>query len=85
MCTASAIAFRPLTAKFPFSRFRSSLVQRKAYPNSHLNQRLCAGRHFTMSSAKQEPKVTKISALSSDEAKWIEFNKIEYTDQDGKK
>jgi ADP-ribose pyrophosphatase len=38
-----------------------------------------------MSSAKQEPKVTKISALSSEEAKWIEFNKIEYTDQEGRK
>jgi len=37
-----------------------------------------------MSAKQQEPKINKISALSSEEAKWIEFNKIEWTDQDGK-
>jgi ADP-ribose pyrophosphatase len=37
-----------------------------------------------MSPAKQEPKITNISPLPSSEAKWIEFNKIEYTDADGK-
>ncbi|KAF2424887.1 hypothetical protein EJ08DRAFT_672160 [Tothia fuscella] len=36
-----------------------------------------------MSSKMQEPKIKKISALSSEEAKWIEFNKIEWTDQTG--
>lgn len=37
-----------------------------------------------MSTNVQEPKIDRISALSSEEAKWIEFNKIEWTDQEGK-
>jgi len=37
-----------------------------------------------MSSKTQEPKIDKISTLSSSEAKWIEFNKIDWTDQEGK-
>jgi ADP-ribose pyrophosphatase len=37
-----------------------------------------------MSSKVQEPRIDKISTLSSEEAKWIEFKKIEWTDQEGK-
>jgi len=37
-----------------------------------------------MSSKVQEPKINKISTLSSSEAKWIEFQKVEWTDQEGK-
>jgi ADP-ribose pyrophosphatase len=36
-----------------------------------------------MSSKVQEPKINKISTLSSSEAKWIEFQKVEWTDQEG--
>jgi len=32
----------------------------------------------------QAPKVTKTEALPADEAKWIEFHKIHWTDQVGK-
>jgi ADP-ribose pyrophosphatase len=33
---------------------------------------------------KQDPHVTRVSPLSSDEAKWSELQKIEWTDQTGK-
>jgi len=32
----------------------------------------------------QEPKITKVSPLPASEAKWVEFQKIEWTDQAGK-
>jgi ADP-ribose pyrophosphatase len=32
----------------------------------------------------QEPRVDKVSPLPSEEAKWVEFQKIEWTDQEGK-
>jgi len=37
-----------------------------------------------MSSKVQEPKINKISTLSSEEAKWIEFQKVDWIDQEGK-
>lgn len=41
-------------------------------------------RPFTMSAKVQEPQITKVSALPAEEAKWVEFQKIEWTDQEGK-
>jgi ADP-ribose pyrophosphatase len=32
----------------------------------------------------QEPRVDKVSPLPSEEAKWVEFQKIDWTDQEGK-
>ncbi|QDS75205.1 hypothetical protein FKW77_000007 [Venturia effusa] len=37
-----------------------------------------------MSSRLQEPRIENISPLPSDEAKWIEFQRIDWTDQEGK-
>jgi len=37
-----------------------------------------------MSHKTQEPVITKISDLPSDQAKWVQLKKIEYTDQVGK-
>ncbi|TID24785.1 adp-ribose pyrophosphatase like protein [Venturia nashicola] len=37
-----------------------------------------------MSSKVQEPRIDNISPLPSEEAKWIEFQKINWTDQEGK-
>lgn len=41
-------------------------------------------RHFSASTMAQAPKITRISPLSPDEAKWTELRKIEWTDQTGK-
>lgn len=38
---------------------------------------LITRRSFSMSSKTQEPKIVKISELSTEEAKWVEFKKIE--------
>lgn len=40
--------------------------------------------HFHAMSKVQEPRVDKVSPLPSEEAKWVEFQKIEWTDQEGK-
>jgi ADP-ribose pyrophosphatase len=52
----------------------------KQYQPFHTNNRLYRPAYNMPS----HPKVTEVSALPSSEAKWIEFQKIQWTDQDGK-
>jgi len=51
----------------------------KALQNNHFQSVLLkqTTRTFSMSNKTQQPKIVKISELSTDEAKWIEFKKIE--------
>lgn len=52
--------------------------------SKQVNRSLQLFRHFTMSAPAQAPKIRRIGPLPTEEAKWTELRKIEWTDQEGK-
>lgn len=80
---------RSHTYKASFSSFLSvsPLSRKVAIPLPNLQARLQSSsqkiNHFKMSGKTKDglPRINKVSELPSEEAKWVEFQKIEWTDQ----